>query len=121
MTSVPQPSFTLKSGPASFRRRLLAWFDRHRRSLPWREERSLYGTWISEMMLQQTTVATVVPRWRDFMAAFPDVRALAAAEESAVLARWRGLGYYRRARNLHAAANLVVDELGGRLPRDRAG
>lgn len=100
------------------RRDLLAWFDARQRDLPWRRRRSLYGTWISEMMLQQTTVATVVPYWERFLARFPDVQALAAAAEEDVLAHWSGLGYYRRARQLHAAARQVVAELGGVLPGD---
>lgn len=101
---------------AGLRRDLLAWFDAQRRDLPWRRRRSLYGTWISEMMLQQTTVATVVPYWERFLERFPDVQALAAAPEEDVLAHWSGLGYYRRARQLHAAARLVVAEFDGVLP-----
>lgn len=100
---------------------LLAWFDAAGRDLPWRRRRTLYGTWISEMMLQQTTVATVVPYWERFLARFPDVAALAAADEAEVLSLWSGLGYYRRARMLHAAARLLVDRQAGRLPADHAG
>lgn len=114
---------TLPSGlppPADLHRALLDWFDAHRRDLPWRRHRSLYGTWISEAMLQQTTVATVVPYWERFLARFPDVATLAAAPEDEVLAAWSGLGYYRRARQLHAAARRVVAG-GGRLPADAAG
>lgn len=103
---------------ADLRRELLAWFDDRQRDLPWRRHRSLYGTWISEMMLQQTTVATVVPYWERFLARFPDVQSLAAAPEEDVLAHWSGLGYYRRARQLHAAARQVVAEFGGALPGD---
>ena len=106
---------------AALQRDLLAWFDASARDLAWRRRRSLYGTWISEMMLQQTTVATVVPYWERFLARFPDVAALAAAPEDDVLAHWSGLGYYRRARHLHAAARQVVDTLGGRLPEDVEG
>jgi A/G-specific adenine glycosylase len=98
------------------RRILLAWYDRQGRDLPWRRHRSLYGTWISEIMLQQTTVAAVAPRWTRFLEIFPDVAALAAADEQDILAAWSGLGYYRRARLLHRAAKQVMDELGGRLP-----
>ena len=108
------------TGPA-LHRALLAWFGTNRRDLPWRRRRSLYGTWISEMMLQQTTVATVAPYWERFMARFPDVTALAAAPTEDVLALWSGLGYYRRARQLHAAAVQVVAELGGELPHDIEG
>lgn len=115
------PSVFLSASPESFRSRLLDWFDDHRRDLPWRRHRSLYGTWISEVMLQQTTVAVVEPYWKKFLVSFPDVAALAAAEEESVLAHWSGLGYYRRARQLHAAAQKVVSELGGQLPRDREG
>lgn len=98
---------------------LLIWFQAHGRFLPWRRQRSLYGTWVSEIMLQQTTVAAVIPYWENFMALFPDVQALAQASESEVLSSWSGLGYYRRARNLHLAARLVMDELGGSLPSNR--
>ena len=115
------PEIFLSDDPEEFRRRLLQWFDREKRSLPWRVRRSLYGTWISEVMLQQTTVAVVVPYWEKFMAVFGDVRSLAAADLAEVLAQWSGLGYYRRARQLHEAARIVVDRLGGELPRDRAG
>ena len=100
------------------KRRLLAWYDRQGRDLPWRRESSLYGTWVAETMLQQTTVATVAGRWQAFMDRFPDVHALAGAAESEVLAAWSGLGYYRRARSLHQAARRVVSEHGGRLPAD---
>ena len=100
---------------------LLAWHDRQARDLPWRRQRSLYGTWISEIMLQQTTVATVAPRWARFLELFPDVTALAAADEQDVLAAWSGLGYYRRARLLHQAARQVAAEAQGQLPRTRDG
>ncbi len=100
---------------------LLAWFDASARDLPWRSRPSLYGTWISEMMLQQTTVAAVVPYWQRFLARFPDVGALAAADEAEVLALWSGLGYYRRARLLHQASRMIVARHGGSLPTDRAG
>ncbi|MCP4574190.1 MAG: A/G-specific adenine glycosylase [bacterium] len=107
--------------PAYLRRRLLAWFRREARDLPWRRRRTLYGTWIAEVMLQQTTVAAVVPFWERFLDRFPDVATLAAAEEAEVLALWSGLGYYRRARSLLAAARRIVADHGGRLPADRAG
>ena len=111
----------LSAPPGAYRSRLLDWFDDHQRELPWRQNRSLYGTWISEVMLQQTTVAVVVPYWEKFLTAFPDVAALAAATEEDVLSHWSGLGYYRRAHQLHAAARMVVADLGGALPRDREG
>lgn len=107
--------------PAGLHGALLDWFARHRRDLPWRRRRTLYGTWISEMMLQQTTVATVVPYWERFLARYPDVEALAAARDDEVLALWSGLGYYRRARHLLAAARIVAATPGGRLPGDAAG
>jgi A/G-specific adenine glycosylase len=100
------------------KRKLLAWFDRHARDLPWRHDRDPYQIWVSEVMLQQTTVAAVTPRFEQFLAAFPTVHALAAADEQAVLKVWEGMGYYSRARNLLRAARVLVDEHGGRLPDD---
>jgi A/G-specific adenine glycosylase len=99
---------------------LLRWFDRHQRSLPWRHSRDPYRIWVSEVMLQQTTVAAVIPYFNRFMARFPTVSNLAAADESEVLKYWQGLGYYRRARHLHAAAKRVVAEQGGTFPDDPA-
>jgi A/G-specific adenine glycosylase len=99
---------------------LLAWYDRGRRDLPWRRDPSAYRTLVSEFMLQQTVVATVIPYFERFMARVPDVAALAAAAEEEVLGLWAGLGYYSRARNLHRAARVVVDRHGGRLPADEA-
>lgn len=101
-------------------RRLLAWFDRQGRDLPWRRRPTLYGIWVAETMLQQTTVAAVVGRWEMFLARFPDVRTLAAAAPSEVMNAWSGLGYYRRARLLHQAAQRLQAEHGGRLPLDLA-
>jgi A/G-specific adenine glycosylase len=100
------------------RRRLLAWYDRHQRDLPWRRTRDPYAIWISESMLQQTRVETVLPYYERFLARFPDVEALAEAEPDEVLGAWAGLGYYSRARNLQRAARAVVQEHGGRLPDD---
>jgi A/G-specific adenine glycosylase len=100
--------------------RLLAWFDRHRRDLPWRRDRDPYRVWVSEVMLQQTTVAAVGPYFERFLAAFPTVTDLANADEQAVLRLWEGLGYYRRARHLHQAARRLVAEHGGQLPDDPA-
>jgi A/G-specific adenine glycosylase len=105
---------------AAFRRRLLGWFGKHARDLPWRNTRDPYRIWLSEVMLQQTTVAMIVPRFEQFVAAFPTVQALAAADEQRVLREWEGLGYYRRARGLHAAAKRIVADHGGALPRDVA-
>src|SRR5438034_9649043 len=94
---------------ARLRAKLLNWFDRHRRDLPWRADRDPYRIWVSEVMLQQTTVAAVVPYFDRFLAAFPTVEALAAADEQQVLKLWEGLGYYRRARHLHAAARQLAE------------
>jgi A/G-specific adenine glycosylase len=98
------------------REKLLTWFDREQRPMPWREDPSPYKVWISEIMLQQTQVATVIPYFERFVDRFPGTRELAAAEEEHVLATWSGLGYYRRARNLWKAARLIEDELGGEIP-----
>ena len=103
----------------AFAVRLLAWFERHgRHDLPWQKNRSLYRVWVSEIMLQQTQVATVIPYYRRFMRRFPSLKKLAAAELDEVLQYWAGLGYYSRARNLHRAARQVVAAHGGRFPRD---
>jgi A/G-specific adenine glycosylase len=99
------------------RRALLAWYRSGRRDLPWRRTRDPYRVWISEIMLQQTTVGAVVPYYRRFLRAFPTARALASARLDDVLAAWSGLGYYRRARHLHRAARIVVARHGGRFPR----
>ena len=95
---------------------LLSWYSREKRSLPWRETRDPYKIWVSEIMLQQTTVQTVIPRWKRFLERFPTVQTLAQATEEEVLALWLGLGYYSRARNLWKAARLVTEELGGEIP-----
>src|SRR6185295_9606118 len=87
---------------------VLAWFDRHRRDLPWRRTSDPYQIWISEVMLQQTRVETVLPFYTRFLERFPSVEELARAEVEEVLALWSGLGYYRRARQLHAAARQIV-------------
>ena len=92
------------------RRALLTWYDQNRRDLPWRRTCDPYHIWISEIMLQQTRVAAVIPRYEEFLLRFPSVQKLAAARESAVLAQWSGLGYYRRARNLHTAAKIIARE-----------
>lgn len=102
----------------SFRRRLIAWYRRNARDLAWRKSRDPYRIWISEIMLQQTQVATVADYFSRFLAAFPTVEALAAAPEEQVLRLWEGLGYYRRARQLHRAAQVVVAEHAGRFPRE---
>ena len=99
---------------------LARWFRAERRDLPWRARRDPYRVWISEAMLQQTRVATVIPYYERFLSRFPDVAALAAAAEEEVLAHWSGLGYYRRARTLHATARRIVEQRGGEFPRTRA-
>ena len=102
-----------------FASRLLGWYDNHgRHDLPWQHPRTPYRVWLSEIMLQQTQVRVVVPYFERFVTALPDVPALAAADLDQVLALWSGLGYYARARNLHAAARLCVEHHGGELPRD---
>src|ERR1019366_7709483 len=106
---------------AAFRRALLRWYDQHRRDLPWRETRDPYRIWLSEIMLQQTRVAAVLDHYRIFLERFPNVRALAAASEDAVLAAWSGLGYYRRARRLHRSAQQIAEQYGGCFPQNSEG
>ena len=95
---------------------LISWYRRRRRNLPWREAGDAYSVWVSEIMLQQTRVEAVLPYYDRFMERFPDVAALAAADQEEVLKYWAGLGYYRRARMLHQAAGVVCERRGGRLP-----
>ena len=97
--------------------RLLDWFEHHQRDLPWRLTRDPYAIWISESMLQQTQVATVIGYYQRFMQRFPDVQSLAKASEQEVMSMWAGLGYYRRARQLHAAAQQIVADHGGQFPK----
>jgi len=99
-----------------FRKALSAWYTEHGRELPWRLTHDPYRIWISEIMLQQTTVVAVIPYFERFLTRFPTVHELAAAEESEVLRHWEGLGYYSRARNIHKAARHVSGELGGTFP-----
>src|ERR1700684_1433407 len=120
--------------PADHRRRagtkaragdaLLAWYDVNRRELPWRakpgETSDPYRVWVSEIMLQQTTVAVVEPYYREFLARWPDLHRLASAPQDEVLAAWAGLGYYSRARNLHRAAQKLTRECGGIIPKTSA-
>jgi A/G-specific adenine glycosylase len=103
---------------AEFSTKLLDWYARRGRSLPWRGSHNPYAIWVSEIMLQQTRVKTVIPYFERWMARFPSVATLAAASEQDVLSFWEGLGYYSRARNLHKAAKIVVEAYGGELPRD---
>ena len=101
---------------ASLRRRLLGWYRKHARDLPWRRTRNAYQIWISEIMLQQTTVTAVIPYFERFLHRFPTVHDLAKADEQDVLRLWEGLGYYSRARNIHKAAKVVAEKLGGVFP-----
>lgn len=102
----------------SFRRRLLAWYGRHARQLPWRRNRDPYAVWVSEIMLQQTQVGTVTDYFDRFLERFPAIESLAVADEHDVLRLWEGLGYYRRARQLHRAAKILLAEHRGQFPRD---
>jgi A/G-specific adenine glycosylase len=103
--------------PAAFRKNLLGWFRQFRRDLPWRHTKDPYRIWLSEIMLQQTRVAAVIPYYERFLERFPDVHALATAPQEEVLRLWSGLGYYSRARNLHSAAQEIVAKHGGVFPR----
>ncbi|MGA8489256.1 MAG: A/G-specific adenine glycosylase, partial [Terriglobales bacterium] len=99
-----------------FQQRLLNWFDQHKRDLPWRQDHDPYRVWLSEIMLQQTRVVAVMNHYERFLRRFPSVEKLASAREASVLAAWSGLGYYRRARMLHAAAKMIVKEHRGAYP-----
>ena len=101
---------------AALRTSLLAWYDRHRRDLPWRRSSDPYRIWVAEVMLQQTTVRTVTPYYQSFLLRFPTLPSLAEEPEEEVLATWSGLGYYHRARNLHRGAQHVAERHGGRFP-----
>jgi A/G-specific adenine glycosylase len=104
----------------ALRQRLIKWYAQHARDLPWRRSRDPYRVWVSEIMLQQTQVATVCDYFKRFIRALPTVHSLAAADEQQVLRLWEGLGYYRRARQLHGAAKMIVGEFGGEFPQDIA-
>ncbi|MEO7167074.1 MAG: A/G-specific adenine glycosylase [Chthoniobacterales bacterium] len=110
----------LLSDPRSFRQRLHRWFRREGRDLPWRRTRDPYAILVSEFMLQQTQVAAVIPYYERWLERFPDFATLARAQEAEVLHAWQGLGYYARARNLHAAGKHMVEKFGGELPADVA-
>lgn len=101
-----------------FSEQLLGWYKRAKRDLPWRRDKDPYRIWVSEIMLQQTRVDTVIPYYERFMAKFPTIQALAEAPEDEVLKAWEGLGYYSRARNLQSAAREVCETYGGRVPDD---
>lgn len=120
---MPRPPRAKPPAPATLRAiaaALVKWYRAHRRELPWRETRDPYAIWISEVMLQQTRVAAVIPYWRSWMARFASVEALAAAPLDDVLAQWAGLGYYSRARNLKRGAEQIVAERDGRMPTSAA-
>jgi A/G-specific adenine glycosylase len=102
-------------------RKLMAWYKHHQRSLPWRETSDPYRIWISEIMLQQTQVDTVIPYYHRFLKIFPTIYALAAAPSQTVLKAWENLGYYTRARNIHAASHIIVNQWGGRIPDTQKG
>ncbi|MBI4673316.1 MAG: A/G-specific adenine glycosylase [Chloroflexi bacterium] len=103
---------------SAFSTRLLKWYAKHKRDLPWRKTRDPYRIWLSEILLQQTRVEAVIPYYKKFLARFPDVFALANAPLDAVLKTWEGAGYYARARNLHRAAKVVVEKCGGKFPKE---
>lgn len=115
---MPGPVLKFPSDEDVFIEKLLLWYDRNQRSLPWRDNPEPYRVWISEIMLQQTQVKAVLPYFERFLEAFPTLPDLAGAREDQVLAAWSGLGYYNRARNLHRSARLVQEKFGGRFPRD---
>src|SRR4030095_6683665 len=115
---VRKKKVTFRSGDRrlDFRRRLLRWYDKYQRELPWRTARDPYRVWLSEIMLQQTRVNAVLDHYRRFLKLFPTVQVLAAAPVSSVLSAWSGLGYYRRARMLHETANEIIEVHGGTFP-----
>src|SRR6202049_4537333 len=106
------------SSVRAMRRRLLLWYQERKRDLPWRRTRDPYRIWLSEIMLQQTRVAAVIPYYERFLASFPNMQALARARTDRVLANWAGLGYYSRARNLQRAAKEMVSRHAGNFPRE---
>ena len=121
MAGNAQEEFFIRAIKGGVKTRLLPWFAANRRDLPWRRNRTPYRVWVAEIMLQQTRVDTVIPYYRRWMKAFPSWRALARAPQSDVLKAWEGLGYYSRARNLHAAAKIVCDDFNSRPPNTASG
>ncbi|HJL80897.1 MAG TPA: A/G-specific adenine glycosylase, partial [Gammaproteobacteria bacterium] len=110
---------TKKNPQEIFTKPILEWWHKSgRKDLPWQKEKSLYKTWVSEIMLQQTQVKTVIPYFLKFLSDFPSISGLANAKESEVMAHWSGLGYYSRARNLHKAATIIKKEYGGKFPQN---
>jgi A/G-specific adenine glycosylase len=112
-----EPKLSVSRNPITSR--LLRWYASHARDLPWRHTQDPYGIWVSEIMLQQTQVETVIPYYYRFLTRFPSVKTLAKARTDQVLKSWENLGYYSRARHLHAAAKEIVARWGGRLPQNR--
>ncbi len=104
------------AGKRNIQKTLLDWFDREQRDMPWRDTRNPYPIWVSEIMLQQTQVKTVIPYFERWMKSFPTLQKLARSREETVLKHWEGLGYYSRARNLHRAAKIVVKEHKSKVP-----
>ncbi|MFO7980189.1 MAG: A/G-specific adenine glycosylase [Candidatus Aminicenantes bacterium] len=107
-----------KKDRIDFQEKLLHWYLRHQRKLPWRETRDPYKIWISEVMLQQTTVQTVLPYYKKWLEIFPDIHTLSQASQQRVLKAWQGLGYYQRAKNLHRASKIMVEKHQGQIPSD---
>ncbi len=108
----------ISQSPETLPSRLLAWYKKNGRSMPWRDHPDPYAVWVSEIMLQQTRVETVIPYFEKWMSLFPTIVSLADADEQVVLNAWEGLGYYSRARNLHKAAKIVAEKFSGKLPRN---
>ena len=103
---------------SSFQRKLLLWYKRNHRKLPWRKNRDPYQIWVSEVMLQQTTVQAVLPYYSEWIKTFPDIQSLSKAPLQKILKAWQGLGYYQRAKNLHKASKIIADKFNGHLPQD---
>lgn len=118
---IPRMSKRENTSPVAWPRGLVRWFEREHRPMPWRSDPSPYKVWVSEIMLQQTQVVTVIPYFDRFIARFPSFGALASADLQEVLRLWEGLGYYSRARNLHQAARIIVEQHGGKPPRTAEG
>lgn len=110
------PDWQQSKWRSDLRRRLMKWFSQHAREMPWRSDPSPYHVWVSEIMLQQTQVATVLPYYQRWMKRFPSVKKLAEAEESDLMRHWEGLGYYRRVRSMHSAAKQIMEQHGGVFP-----
>jgi A/G-specific adenine glycosylase len=114
------PHLTRQHDIHRLQKQLIQWYHAHQRDLPWRQTQDVYPIWVSEVMLQQTQVSTVISYYQKFMKAFPDIQVLAAATQESVLKQWEGLGYYARARNLHRAARQVEALYQGKIPTQRS-